>query len=177
MKKIGYARASPAGQALEIQISKLRQYGCDELFQDEVATALGYARQGDVLVVTRLDRLADSIRGLSATVKILRQRNVGLLVLEQGLDTTTAAGEALYQALEAVAEFERSLTNERITIGMAKAKAKGVALGPRMKLTAAEIEALRQEFNTPGVNKTELAQKYGLSRASLYRLAQEKVYK
>ena len=71
MKKIGYARASPAGQALEIQISKLRQ------------------------------------------------RKVGLVVLEQGLDTTTAAGETLYQALEAVAEFERSLPNERITIGMA----------------------------------------------------------
>ncbi len=176
MKKIGYARASPAGQALDTQLRKLRQYGCDALFQDEVATAIGYARQGDVLIVTRLDRLADSIRSLAATVKMLRQRTIGLVVLEQGLDTATT-GDVLYQALEAVAEFERSLNNERISIGMAKAKAKGVALGPKMKLTAAEIETLRQEFSTPGVNKTELAQKYGLSRASLYRLAQEKVYK
>lgn len=124
--------------------------------------------------MTRLDRLADSIRGLSATVKMLRQRKIGLVVLEQDLDTATT-GDVLYQALEAVAEFERSLNNERISIGMAKAK--GVALGPKRKLAAAEIETLRQEFDAPGVNKTKLAQKYGLSRASLYRLVQEKVYK
>lgn len=169
-RKIGYVRESHAGQSLEEQTERLRQYGC-EVIQDNLHWIMGYSRPGDVVVVTRLDRLADSMRGLGTAISLLRHRQVGLIVLEQKLDTT-AAGDVLYDVMAAVVAFDRSLTNERITIGLAKAKARGIEPGPKKKLTAAELEALRQEFHTPGVNKAELAHKYGLHRSSLYRLMQ-----
>jgi DNA invertase Pin-like site-specific DNA recombinase len=181
---IGYARVSTTGQSLDIQVDKLRQYGCEKLFQEkksggsragrtELDDALEFVREGDVLVVTRLDRLARSMHDLVQVTKELERKRVGLVVLEQELNTTTAAGKLLFHMLGAVAEFERSLINERIAEGVAKAKAAGVKFGRKDKLAAAELELLRQEFNTPGVNKAALAKKYGIHRSSLYRLVQE----
>lgn len=178
---VGYTRVSTAGQSLDIQIDKLRQHGCERLYQEkkgggsrtgrtELESALEFVREGDVLVVTRLDRLARSVRDLVLVTQELERKHVGLVVLEQELNTTTAAGKLLFHMLGAVAEFERSLINERIAEGVAKAKAAGVKFGRKGKLSAAELEQLRQEFNTPGVNKAELAHKYGVHRSSLYRL-------
>ena len=180
---IGYARVSTTGQSLDIQIDKLRQYGCEKLFQEkkgggsrvgraELDAALEFVREGDVLVVTRLDRLARSLHDLVQATQELSRKQVGLVVLEQELNTTTAAGKLLFHMLGAVAEFERSLINERIAEGVAKAKAAGVKFGRKNKLTAAELDALRQEFQA-STNKAELAKKYGLHRSSLYRLMQE----
>jgi len=117
--------------------------------------------------------LARSLHDLVQATQELSRKQVGLVVLEQELNTTTAAGKLLFHMLGAVAEFERSLINERIAEGVAKAKAAGVKFGRKEKLTAAELENLRQEFNTAGVNKAELAKKYGLHRSSLYRLGQQ----
>ncbi|HRJ52248.1 MAG TPA: recombinase family protein [Candidatus Thiothrix moscowensis] len=169
-RRIGYVRESHAGQSLEEQTEKLRQQGC-EVIQDNLPWIMGYSRPGDVVVVTRLDRLADSMRSLGTAIRLLRHRQLGLIVLEQNLDTTVS-GDVLYDVMAEVVAFDRSLTNERITIGLAKAKARGIEPGPKKKLTAAELEALRQEFNIPGVNKVELAHKFGLHRSSLYRLMQ-----
>ena len=175
---IGYARFSTTGQSLDIQLEKLRQYGCDTLFQEkdntlaELDAVLEFVREGDVLIVTRLDRLARSLHDLVQATQELSRKQVGLVVLEQELNTTTAAGKLLFHMLGAVAEFERSLINERIAEGVAKAKAAGVKFGRKNKLTAAELDALRQEFQA-STNKAELAQKYGLHRSSLYRLVQE----
>ncbi|MDD5394871.1 MAG: recombinase family protein [Thiothrix sp.] len=178
---IGYARDN-SGQGLEVQIGKLRQYGCERLFQEkesaggraghtELTEALGYAQQGDVLVVTHLSQLAHSLHGLGQVSQQLSQQQVRLVVLDQGLDSSSQAG--MYQTMLAVAEFDRSLINGRIAEGVAKAKAAGVKFGRKDKLAAAELELLRQEFNTPGVNKAALAKKYGIHRSSLYRLVQE----
>ena len=180
---IGYARVSTTGQSLDIQIDKLRQHGCEKLFQEkksggsragraELDAALEFVREGDILIVTRLDRLARSLHDLVQATQELSRKQVGLVVLEQELNTTTAAGKLLFHMLGAVAEFERSLINERIAEGVAKAKAAGVKFGRKNKLTAAELDALRQEFQA-STNKAELAQKYGLHRSSLYRLVQE----
>lgn len=172
---IGYARFSTTGQSLDIQLEKLRQYGCDTLFQEkdntlaELDAVLEFVREGDVLVVTRLDRLACSLHHLVQAMLALAHKQVGLVVLDQGLDSRKAN---LYQTVLAMAEFDRSLVNERIAEGVAKAKAAGVKFGRKNKLTAAELDALRQEFQA-STNKVELAQKYGLHRSSLYRLVQE----
>lgn len=180
---IGYARVSTTGQSLDIQLEKLRQYDCQKLFQEKksggsresravLEQALEFVREGDVLVVTRLDRLARSMHDLMQITHELERKQVGLVVLEQELNTTTAAGKLLFHMLGAVAEFERSLINERIAEGVAKAKAAGVKFGRKEKLTAAELDSLRQEFQEAGVNKAELAKKYGVHRSSLYRLMQ-----
>ena len=172
---IGYARFSTTGQSLDIQLEKLRQYGCDTLFQEkdntlaELDAVLEFVREGDALVVTRLDRLACSLHHLVQAMLALAHKQVGLVVLDQGLDSRKAN---LYQTVLAMAEFDRSLVNERIAEGVAKAKAAGVKFGRKNKLTAAELNALRQEFQA-STNKTELAKKYGLHRSSLYRLVQE----
>ncbi|MDX9987422.1 recombinase family protein [Thiothrix unzii] len=172
---IGYARFSTTGQSLDIQLEKLRQYGCDTLFQEkdntlaELDAVLEFVREGDALVVTRLDRLACSLHHLVQAMLALAHKQVGLVVLDQGLDSRKAN---LYQTVLAMAEFDRSLVNERIAEGVAKAKAAGVKFGRKNKLTAAELNALRQEFQA-STNKAELAKKYGLHRSSLYRLVQE----
>ena len=172
---IGYARFSTTGQSLDIQLEKLRQYGCDTLFQEkdntlaELDAVLEFVREGDVLVVTRLDRLACSLHHLVQAMLALAHKQVELVALDQELDSRKAN---LYQTVLAVAEFDRSLVNERIAEGVAKAKAAGVKFGRKNKLTAAELDALRQEFQA-STNKAELAQKYGLHRSSLYRLVQE----
>ena len=172
---IGYARFSTTGQSLDIQLEKLRQYGCDTLFQEkdntlaELDAVLEFVREGDALVVTRLDRLACSLHHLVQAMLALAHKQVGLVVLDQGLDSRKAN---LYQTVLAMAEFDRSLVNERIAEGVAKAKAAGVKFGRKNKLTAAELDALRQEFQA-STNKAELAKKYGLHRSSLYRLMQE----
>lgn len=172
---IGYARVSTTGQSLDIQLEKLRQYGCDTLFQEkdntlaELDAVLEFVREGDVLVVTRLDRLACSLHHLVQAMLALAHKQVELVALDQELDSRKAN---LYQTVLAVAEFDRSLVNERIAEGVAKAKAAGVKFGRKNKLTAAELDALRQEFQA-STNKAELAKKYGLHRSSLYRLVQE----
>lgn len=172
---IGYARFSTTGQSLDIQLEKLRQYGCDTLFQEkdntlaELDAVLEFVREGDALVVTRLDRLACSLHHLVQAMLALAHKQVELVALDQELDSRKAN---LYQTVLAVAEFDRSLVNERIAEGVAKAKAAGVKFGRKNKLTAAELDALRQEFQA-STNKAELAQKYGLHRSSLYRLVQE----
>ena len=172
---IGYARFSTTGQSLDIQLEKLRQYGCDTLFQEkdntlaELDAVLEFVREGDALVVTRLDRLACSLHHLVQAMLALAHKQVELVALDQELDSRKAN---LYQTVLAVAEFDRSLVNERIAEGVAKAKAAGVKFGRKNKLTAAELDALRREFQS-STNKVELAQKYGLHRSSLYRLVQE----
>jgi DNA invertase Pin-like site-specific DNA recombinase len=165
---IGYARDNASGQSLEVQISKLRQHGCGMLFQGEgraLDAALETSQEGDALVVAHLCHLATSMHGLAKVIQQLSQMKVRLVVLDQGLDSAQAG---MYQTMLAVAEFDRSLINGRIADGVAKAKAAGVKFGRKDKLAAAELELLRQEFNTPGVNKAALAKKYGIHRSSLY---------
>ena len=126
---IGYARFSTTGQSLDIQLEKLRQYGCDTLFQEkdntlaELDAVLEFVREGDVLVVTRLDRLACSLHHLVQAMLALAHKQVELVALDQELDSRKAN---LYQTILAMAEFDRSLVNERIAEGVAKAKGQSI---------------------------------------------------
>jgi DNA invertase Pin-like site-specific DNA recombinase len=184
--KIGYARVSSAGQNLDTQIEKLNTFGCEKLFEEKqsgkssdnrpvLKEALDYAREGDTFIVTRLDRLARSLLDLVKIVELLEKKRIGFVVLDQSIDTTTSTGRLMFHVLSAIGEFERELINERVKDGIEKAKEKGVKFGRKAKLTPEQLEQFRLEFENPpeGMTKTDIAKKYGISRASGYRLLKE----
>ncbi|HTI03195.1 MAG TPA: recombinase family protein [Acidisoma sp.] len=179
---IGYARTSTADQTagLEAQERDLRAVGCEKIFSEQVsataavrhqlAAALAYVREGDVLVVTRPDRLARSTADLLAIEADLTKRGVGLLILSLGgspLDTRSATARMTLVILAAVAEFERALMRERQIEGIAKAKSAGRYRGrqPTARKQADQISALRAE----GLSASAIAVRLGVSRASVYR--------
>ena len=181
--KIGYARVSSAGQNLDVQQEKLLAFGCEKLFEEKQSSkssdnrpilkeALDFAREGDIFIVTRLDRLARSLLDLVKIVELLEKKRIGFVVLDQHIDTTTPTGRLMFHVLSAIGEFERELINERVKDGISKAKNKGVKFGRKAKLTPEQLEQFRCEFENPpeGMTKTDIARKYGLSRASGYRL-------
>ena len=180
--KIGYARVSTSGQSLEVQLEALAKEGCEKIFEEKMSgkladgraqlqTALDFVRAGDVLVITKLDRLARSMVDLSMIAKKLKDKNVGLKALDQPeIDTTSAIGELLFNVLGAVAAFERALIIERTEEGRQKAKAKGIKFGAKPKLTNKQLNAAIDEFKLGAMSATQVAKKHGISRSSLYRL-------
>ena len=177
--KVGYARTSTLEQTagFEAQQRDLRAAGCEKVFQeqvssiarrDQLAAALDFIREGDTLVVTKLDRLARSIGHLSDITKMLEAKKANLQVLAMGLDTSTATGRLMLNVIGSVAQFERETMLERQREGIAKAKADGKYRGraPTARARAAEVQAL----NGQGVGATEIAKRLGIGRASVYRV-------
>ena len=180
--KVWYARVSTSGQSLDIQIEKLKAYGCEKTFTEKksgaskqgrtaLTEALAFIRENDELVVTRLDRLARSVRDLTNITSDLQAKQVSFVVLDQQIDTTSPTGKLLFHVLSAIGEFERELINERIRDGIAKAKNSGVKFWPKNKLTLEQVKQLRNEFaNVNPKWRLSLAQKHGISKTTLYRL-------
>ena len=143
MARVGYARVSSVGQSLDVQRAKLQH--CDKLFQEthsgtagprpQLRACLDYVREGDTLVVTRLDRLARSTLHLCQMAETMAQKQVHLQVLDQHIDTSDATGRLLFHMLGAIAQFETELRAERQMDGIIKAKARGVQFGRTQKLT------------------------------------------
>ncbi len=177
MAKVGYARVSSMGQSLEVQLEKLKH--CDKLFQEkksgktgnrpQLKACLEYVREGDTLIVTKLDRLARSTRDLLNMVDTLQEKGVELRVLDQNIDTGTSTGKLMLTMLGAIAEFENDLRRERQADGIALAKEKGIRLGRKATLSAGQLEELRRK-RAEGVKIKDLMARYGLSKASVYRL-------
>lgn len=174
----GYARVSTTDQDLTIQISALKAAGCTVIRSEkasgaslngrsELTTLMEFLRPGDTLVVTRIDRLARSLRDLQNLVHELRAKGAHLKATEQPIDTSTAAGKAFLDMLGVFAEFETNLRRERQMEGIAAAKAKGVYKGRPKTISSEEVKRLLQE----GVGASEVAQRLGIGRASVYRLA------
>jgi len=136
--------------------------------QGQLEAALDYAREGDVLVVTKLDRLARSVPHLCAIGSRLDAKGVGLKVLDQPIDTTTSTGRLMFNMLGAIAQFERELIRERMLVGIAKAKAHGKYKGraPTAKAKAEKVKQLRDA----GVGPSEIARQLGISRTSVFRI-------
>jgi len=178
--KVGYARVSSVGQSLDTQIDKLTAFGCEKVFQEKrsgasrdkreaVNAALEFCREGDVLVITKLDRLARSMFDLQDISKILDRKGVDFIVLDQSIDTTTPAGRLTFHLLGAVAEFERDLIAERRNEGIGKAKAKGVKFGRREKLTESQLQELRKAYGA-GERRQDLMARFDISKSTFYRL-------
>ena len=176
---IGYARTSTLEQkaGLEAQRESLRAIGCDRVWEEQTSSvglrealrgALDYAREGDTLVVTKLDRLARSVRHLGEIVEELEGKRVGLRVLDLGLDTSNATGKLMLNVLGSVAQFEREMMLERQREGIAKAKREGKYRGrkPTARLKAQEAQRLLAE----GLSKREVARRLGISERSVYRI-------
>jgi DNA invertase Pin-like site-specific DNA recombinase len=173
----GYARVSTNDQHLAIQEAALRAAGCTITRsekksgtttggRDELRTLIDFTRQGDTIIVTRIDRLARSIADLAAIVKELESRGVGLKATEQPIDTSSAAGRAFLQMLGVFAEFETAIRKERQLEGIAKAKAEGAYKGRKPSINTRQISELLAE----GKGATQIAKTLGIARASVYRL-------
>lgn len=178
---IGYARVSTEDQDTALQLQALSLAGCKIIREEkvsgtstagraELAAILEFIREGDILVVTRIDRLARSIADLQTIIQTLARKGAKLRATEQPIDTSTAAGKAFLDMLGVFAEFETNLRRERQMEGIAKAKAKGVYKGRRPSIDAAAVRRLRGE----GVGPAQIARQLNIGRASVYRVLAER---
>ena len=178
--KYGYARVSSVGQDLTIQLQKLNEVGCDVIREEKVPgtslkgrkefeTLMEFMREGDELVVTRIDRLARSIRDLQNIVYELKNKGVTLSATEQPIDTRTSAGKAFLDMLGVFSEFETNLRKERQMEGVRKAKERGVYKGRGRTIDASKIYELKQN----GYGATKISKELGITRQSVYRLLKE----
>lgn len=177
MKSYGYARVSTQEQNLQSQIDALKVAGCDIIRYEKISATsrkgrtelqnlLDFLREGDSLVVTRIDRLARSVRDLQDIVHDLRNRGVNLKATEQPIDTGTPTGKAFIDMLGVFAEFETALRRERQMEGIAKAKTKGVYKGRKPSIDREQVLGLHRE----GIGATDIARRLGIGRASVYRV-------
>lgn len=176
MSVVGYARVSSVGQSLDVQLDKLKD--CDKLFKEKrtgtsnkrprLKACLEYVREGDTLVVTRLDRLARSTLHLCQLAEQLQEKQVNLKVLDQSIDTGDATGRLLFNMLGAIAQFETEIRAERQMDGIRNAKASGIHLGRRKHLSEDKQVELQLRRQDGALIKT-LMEEYQLSKASVYR--------
>ena len=172
MAIVGYARVSSVGQSLEVQKDKLQF--CDKIYLEKrsgtnrarpkLKECLEYVRDGDVLVITRLDRLARSTLDLCEISKTLERKGVQLKVLDQNIDTSDATGRLLFNMLAAIGQFETEIRSERQMDGIAKAKERGVSFGRKPTISEPQITELRKK-RKEGVLIKVLMKEYNLSKA------------
>lgn len=173
---VGYARVSTTDQDLAVQIAALTAQGCEKIFSEkrsgtntqrnQLSAAMDFVREGDTLLVTRLDRFARSSVDLHNLVRDLTDKGVGFRCTEQGgVDTTTSSGKLMLSMLGAVAEFETEIRKERQLEGIAAAKAKGVYKGRQRATDPSTIRAMLAEGQGPG----EVARSLGVSRMTVHR--------
>jgi len=176
---IGYARVSSYGQSLEVQIHKLQQEQCSEIFEEKVSAlsqrrpelenALRTIREGDVLIITKLDRLARSMQDLLQIVKRLQKKKAQLKVIDQAIDTTTAEGRLMFNIIGSFDEFEHDIRKARQMDGIKKALDQGVAFGRKNCLSPSQqLEIIRLK-NQEKFSINQLAHKYSVSHMTIYR--------
>ncbi|MFI5343762.1 MAG: recombinase family protein [Chlamydiales bacterium] len=176
---IGYARTSTVEQisGFESQIKELQKAGCEKIFREQVSSiairiqlesALEFVREGDIFVVTKIDRLARSISDLMAIIKSLEKKGVGLRILNLGIDTSTPTGKLMLTVLGGIAQFEREIMLERQREGVAKAKAEGKYKGRKPIAMDRRREVIRLVMS--GMSKANVAKQMGIGEASVYRI-------
>lgn len=179
MALIGYARVSSVGQSLDVQLDKLKD--CEKIYEEKrsgtgqrpgLDRCLEYVREGDTLVVTRLDRLARSTLHLCQIADELARKGVNLQVLDQNINTGDATGRLLFNMLGAIAQFETEIRAERQLDGIKKAKEQGVHFGRKKRLTQAQVAELRDRRRQGELIRV-LMRDYNLSKASVYRYLKE----
>ncbi|SCX35856.1 recombinase family protein [Agrobacterium rosae] len=176
---IGYARVSTADQTTTMQLDALNAVGCTRIFSEtasgarsgrpELTAALDYMREGDTLVVWKLDRLARSLTQLIETVDSLRKRGIELRSLSETIDTTTSAGRLTFNLFGALAEFERDVIRDRTKAGLEAARARGRKGGRPRKLNEKDLMVARAMLSAdPPVSFAETARRLKVSPATLY---------
>lgn len=181
MATIGYARVSTEDQNLTAQLEQLNGLGCDRIYQEkvsgvkrdrpELAAMLDYAREGDVVVCCKLDRIARSTAHLLEIVEGLERKGVAFRVLNLGMDTSTPTGKLMLTMLGAIATFEREMMLERQREGIRIAKEAGAYKGRKATAKAKAGEVM--ELLSQGKTKEQVAEAVGIGVASVYRIARE----
>jgi len=183
---IGYGRVSTRDQHPEAQHDALIAAGCDEIFIDKASgkltrrpelddALLSANRKGDQLVITKLDRLGRSLEHLIELSKLLQTRGVDLVVLDQGIDTSTPVGRLFFQIIGAIAEFEHALMSERTIDGLAAARARGRTGGQKPKLGPRQVKLAREMYEETGKDGkrahtvAQIAAEFDVSRPTIYR--------
>lgn len=180
-RQIGYARVSTGDQDLSLQIDALEKAGCVRIFEDKASGAksarkgldecLASLRQGDTLVVWRLDRLGRSFQHLVGLINDLKDRGIGFRSIKDGsIDTTTASGELVFNIFASMAQFERELIRERTRAGLAVARARGKH-GGRRPITSSDpkVKAAKAMHADPDHSINEICKTLQISRATFYR--------
>ena len=176
---IGYARVSTGDQSLSLQIDALEGAGGERIFKDQVSgsikdrpsleQALHFAREGDTLVIWRLDRLSRSLRDLIDTVTHLESRNVQLKSLHESIDTSSSSGKLVFHLFGALAEFERNLIKERTLAGLQAARARGRKGGRPPSLDAENRKLAVKLYNDKNNSVNQICQVMGISKPTLYK--------
>jgi DNA invertase Pin-like site-specific DNA recombinase len=176
---VGYARTSTLEQeaGLEAQVRDLKTLGCEKKFSEQVssvaprkqlAAAIEFARAGDVLVVTKLDRLARSVTHLGKIIEELEAKGVALRIINLGVDTSTPTGRLMLNVLGGVAQFEREIMLERQREGIAKAKGEGRYKGRKPTARAKTEDVLK--LKAEGMKLSEISRRLGIGKASVHRI-------
>lgn len=179
---IGYSRVSTQDQTLNLQKDALEKIGCTKIFTDIISgstterqgldEALAYVREGDTLVVWRLDRLVRSLKHLIETITNLNNRKIGFKSIQENIDTTTSGGKLIFHIFGALAEFERDIIRERTKAGLQAARARG-RLGGRPKALTDKKQSMAQAiYNDKSNSIAEICKTLNISRATLYRYIQ-----
>ena len=175
--KVGYARVSSVDQNLDVQLETLKSFGCEKIYQekvsgtstqgrDELKECIEFVREGDELVITRIDRLARSVLDLQLIVKELTEKGVNLSATEQPISTKDATSKCFLDMLGVFAELETNLRKERQSEGILRAKQKGVYKGRKSSIDADKIKELKES----GLGATAIAKQLGIHRDSVYRV-------
>lgn len=179
---VGYARVSSTGQNLDSQIEALNNIGCEKIFMEkksgtnttdrlELKNVLDFVREGDTLIVTRLDRCSRSVSDLYKILEILKNKNVSFKAINQNIDTTTSTGKLMLGMLSIIAEFENDLRRERQTEGIIKAKQLG-KFKKEKSLTPLQVEEIIELQKTDMTNQM-IANKYNVGRSTLLKYVSE----
>jgi DNA invertase Pin-like site-specific DNA recombinase len=176
--KIGYARVSTHEQNLEVQLDALRQTRCDKIVSEKVTTrkavrpqlneALTWLRSGDVLVCTKLDRLARNMRELLTIMDNLTERNVDVVFIDQKIDTTQAGGRLIFHMFAALAEFERDLIRERTLAGLIAARARGRKGGRKRALSGTRLETAFKMYDGREYTVRQICESLDIKERTFY---------
>ncbi|MCU7708339.1 recombinase family protein [Priestia sp. JV24] len=185
MANIGYARVSTKEQDLSLQIEKLQEHGIDKIFMEkesgsnskrkELHKALDYLREGDKLIVYKIDRLARSTFDLHKIAKELEERGIGLVFIKEQIDFTTSTGKLMFSLLGSIAEFERDIINERTAEGRERAKAQGKHMGRKGQDEKQVKKALKlyEEREEKGLSVNDIVKMTGVPRSTIYAKRKE----
>jgi DNA invertase Pin-like site-specific DNA recombinase len=177
--KVGYIRTSKKDQNPDLQRRELLAFGCEKIFEEQISSrkedrpelraAMDYCREGDELVVWKLDRFGRSLRELIDLVNELRERGVEFVSLRENIDTTTPGGKLVFHVFGAVAEFERDLILERTMAGLEAARARGRKGGRKRAMDAKKVALASKLMRDRETPMSEVCEAVGVSRATLYR--------
>jgi len=181
---VGYARVSSVGQSLDVQLKKLDEADCTKVYSEkrsgrqyetrrELQDCLAYLRDGDTLVISRLDRMARSVLDLARIAELLEKKGVSLKVLDQSIDTSTSEGRLMFSLLSAFAQFEADIRAERQADGIRLAQEKGVRFGRKNALSEEQKGTIRRLKEEEGFSVGQLQDKYQVGRATIYRALKE----